>query len=377
MKRVYFNNAAGAYPLAPGVLEASVQSMQGYPESFGRSAEGAAQSLEICRENLARLLGIGSQNCSCIALTPGATYSLNAAILGLGLKPGDLVVTTVMEHNSMLRPLAYLGDSKGIQVAYVPLDQELNLDKEAYKTLLSQEPRLVAMTHASNVTGRINPVSQLFRMAKEAGAATLLDASQTVGRIKVVPEELHADMIAFPGYKGLRGPVGAGALYVSPRITLQPVFTGGTGVKSDLRLMPEQMPLRLEAGTPNIPGFAGLTAAVMHSLEHMEEIFSKEKSLTEKLLDRLKTMLKVRVFDHSSHDRLPTVSFTVDGMVSEEVGFTLSESFGICCRTGLHCAPLMHSALGVECGTIRFSLCCANTEEEIDYGAMALLKVVQ
>jgi selenocysteine lyase/cysteine desulfurase len=376
MKRVYFNNAAGAYPLAPGVLEAAVQSMQGYPEAFGRSTEGASGGLELCRSNLAKLLGLTSQQTGGIVLTPGATYSLNAAILGLGLSPGDLVITTVMEHNAVLRPLTYLQDSKNIRIVYIPLDERLHLNEGTYSELLNQKPRLVVMTHASNVTGRINLVSHLFKMAKEAGATTLLDASQTVGRMKVLPEDLHADMVAFASYKGLRGSIGCGVLYVSPDIDVQPVFTGGTGVKSDLRLMPEQMPLRLEAGTPNIPGFAGLNAAVVHNLEHMEEIGAKENFLTERLLGRLTAIPKVRVFDCDSHDRLPTVSFVVDGMESEEVGFALSESFGIHCRTGLHCAPLMHKALGVESGTVRFSLCCENTEEEIDYGVEALKKVV-
>ncbi|MDR0238896.1 MAG: aminotransferase class V-fold PLP-dependent enzyme, partial [Deltaproteobacteria bacterium] len=266
MQRIYFNNAAAAYPLAPGVLEAVTQSLQSYPQIPGREASDASDSLEQCRKNMARLLSVSA--CQ-TAFTSGATYGLNTAILGLGLKQEDLVIATVMEHNSVLRPLACLEDLYRVRVEHVPLEQDIQLDENVYDKLLAQRPRLVIMTHASNVTGRINPVRLWFQKAKSVGAATLLDASQTVGRIPVKPDELYADMLAFPGHKGLRGPMGTGVLYVSPAIQLNPTFVGGTGVKGDVRRQPEDMPTRLEAGTPNTPAFAGLNAAVLHYMEHM------------------------------------------------------------------------------------------------------------
>jgi selenocysteine lyase/cysteine desulfurase len=216
------------------------------------------------------------------------------------------------------------------------------------------------------VTGRVNPVRQWFEAAKAAGAYTLLDACQTAGRVSVIPEELCADMAVFSGHKGLRGPLGCGALYVAPGVSLHPVFTGGTGVKSDLRLQPEEMPARLEPGTPNTQAFAGLSAAVRHYMEHTEEIIKKEKAITERFLEGFKAVQKVRVFDEDPSDRLPVISFSAENMDAEDVGFALSAGFGIECRAGLHCAPLIHKAFGIR-GTVRLSPSYMNGANEIEY----------
>jgi len=373
MKRIYFNNSSGAYPLAPEVIEAITQSLQNPPQISGRDAAGCSDSLEQCRKNIATILGVNA--CQTV-LTSGATYGLNAALLGLGLKQDDLVVTTVMEHNSVLRPLAYLEDLCDIKVEYVPLSTA-GLDLDVYDRLLEKKPRLVVLTHASNVVGRINPVRLLFKKAKSVSAATLLDASQTVGRIPVKPDELHADMVVFSGHKGLRGPLGTGVLYVSPETEIKSVFTGGTGIKSDLRLQPKEMPIRLESGTPNTPAFAGLNAAVSYYMENMDDIATKEKAIAEKLVSGLMSIPNVRVLDEDPCERLPVISFVIDGMDVETAGFALSESFGIECRTGLHCAPLMHKALGITSnGSVRLSPSYVNTPEEIDYAIEAVKSIV-
>ena len=296
MKHIYLNNAFGAFPPVPGVIEAITESLQHPPRISGRDAESSSDSIGQCREKIAQILGVaGSQ----VVLTPGATYGLNTALLGLGLKRGDFVISTVMEHNSVLRPLAHLENSLGIKVEYIQLSKgKACLDEAEYDLLLGAKPRLVVMIHASNVTGRINQISSLFKKAKSAGATTLLDASQTVGRISVKPNELHADIVAFSGYKGLRGPMGTGALYVASEIELRPAFVGGTGVKSDLRLQPTEMPMRLEAGTHNVHGFAGLDAAMSCYIKYIDDIAAKERIITQNLLSGLAAVPNVRVFDN-------------------------------------------------------------------------------
>ena len=369
----YFNNAACAYPLTEGVAKAVVSCLSEPPQVSGRDAIADQDRLFLCREKIAELLGTSSYR---IVLTNGATSALNTAILGIGLKRGDLVVTSVMEHNSVLRPLAYLEDRSGVEVAHIPLSRSAELDGDVYDKLLAQKPHLVVLTHASNVTGRINPIKKMFEAAKSVGAVTLLDASQTVGRIPVNVNELHADMIAFPGYKGLRGTLGAGALYVSNLTRLEPVFTGGTGIKSDVRLMPDEMPLRLEAGTQNTPAFSGLCAAVEYCLMHIEEIVAEERKITESLMRELPTIPNVRLLDAAPCERLPVVSFIVDGVDTETVGYALTESFSVICRTGLHCAPLMHKALGVY-GSVRLSPSYINSPEEIEYVLEAVRKIAR
>jgi selenocysteine lyase/cysteine desulfurase len=373
MEQTYLNNAAAAFPLIPGVMEAVTECMRVPPQVSGRDASGSKDILSICRGNLARLLNVKSDQ---IVLTCNATYGLNNAILGIGLKPGDFVITSVMEHNSVLRPLKRLEKLNNIRIAYVPLDSEMKLDSDVYDTLLEQEPRGVGLSHASNVTGRINPVAVMFEKAKAKGAVTLLDASQTVGRFPVLPEDLNADMVVFPGYKGLRGPLGTGVLYVSPQVGLSPVFVGGTGVKSDLLYQPDEMPMRLESGTPNLFAFAGLNAAVLYIIEKAGKIISAEQELTKELYEKLAELEKVKIYDSDFTSKLPTVVFNIAGMDAEEAGFALSQGFGIQCRAGLHCAPLMQEYLGgLPGGTVRFSASFMNTKAEIEYAVDAVRRL--
>ena len=372
MDRIYLNNAACAFPLAPGVVEAVAGSLSGPPQSSGRTSHGSCSDLERWRENTARLLGVLPSE---VVYTPGATYGLNTAILGLGLARGDLVVATVMEHNSVLRPLARLEDLFGVRVECVPMTDELRLDLSVFDRWLEKKPRLVVMSHASNVTGRIHPVRWWFERAKSVGAVTLLDASQTVGRVRVRPREVFADIAAFSGYKGLRGPPGTGALYVSSEVTVDPTFVGGTGALSDRRLQPEDMPMRLEAGTPNVAGLAGLDAAASYCMENLNEHAAMEEAITRTLLTGLGAIPGVRVFDSDPSERLPIVSFVIDGMDSESVGFALSECFDIECRAGLHCAPLFHRAIGADLGTVRFSPSYANTTAELDAALDAVRRI--
>ncbi|GHV71163.1 cysteine desulfurase [Spirochaetia bacterium] len=377
-RQVYLNNAAGSFPSAPGVVEAVVRSMQEPPYSQGRGAFGTGvNALEECRRRVGLLLEAKNEE---IVLCSGATAALNMAILGLGLRPGDLVITSVMEHNSVLRPLARLEKILPLRLEYIPLDAEGNLDLRVYEKLLREKPRLVALTGGSNVTGRINPVKVFFEKAKNAGAFTLLDAGQTAGHISLHPASLYTDMAAFSGYKGLAGPQGTGILSVASPVKLEPVFTGGTGVQSDNPFQPEEMPLRLEAGTPGTAGFAGLNEAVKYFMENENQIIQKENENTRALVEGLSSIKRIKILDNfftaDRQERLPVVSFIIEGLSVEEAGFMLTEGFGIQCRTGLHCAPLLHKALGYSDGSIRFSPSYMTPMEDINYALEAVRSIV-
>lgn len=325
-----------------------------------------------CRQRLAALLHAGDP--TRIVLTTHATQSLNFAVLGLGLAAGDLVVTTVTEHNSVLRPLQHLADRVGIRIAYVPLDEEGALDQKVYQELLDDKPRLVAVNHASNVTGRVNPVAPLFDWAKQAGAITLLDASQSMGLIPVDVSELQADLVAITGHKGLHGPTGTGALFVAADVELEQVFVGGTGVRSDLVRHPADMPVRHEAGTYDMPAFAGLAAALRWVESREPEYCAREQELGRHLRAGLQALSGVTLFDAQADvERTAIASFRIGGWTVEEAGFALNASYGIDCRTGLHCAPLIHQAIGsAPDGTIRFSASGFNTADDIEQALAAV-----
>jgi selenocysteine lyase/cysteine desulfurase len=227
------------------------------------------------------------------------------------------------------------------------------------------------------VTGRISDVAPLFENARAQGAVTLLDASQTLGHIPVNATELCADMVAVTGHKGLRGPTGTGALYVAEGLCLRQVYVGGTGVRSDLELHPPEMPMRLEAGTPNIAALAGLAAALQWHQAHGADFTCVEHSLAVELRSGLEATAGVHVYPGGPDDRrVGIVSFTIDSFPVEDVAYVLAESFGIICRCGLHCAPLIHAAIGsAPEGTIRFSVSGANTQDEIAAAIDAVRKL--
>jgi selenocysteine lyase/cysteine desulfurase len=371
---IYLNNAASAWPKAPGVAEAMTEEVSSLPKHPGRTVTAADRYPDACRTRMARLLGVDRPGC--IVLTQHATHALNLAILGLDLKAGDEAVTTVAEHNSMLRPLARLEDLQGIRLTIIGLTPEGTLDEGAFERALAREPRLVAFNHASNVTGQVLPVAECFARAHRAGAVTLLDASQSLGHIPVNAAALHADLIAFTGHKGLRGPAGTGGLYVREGLELEQVIVGGTGIRSDLRLHPTEMPTRLEAGTPNMPALAGLATALHWGEEQGTAFEAVAADRAAKLRAGLSRIPGVRLFGDGKPPWTGIVSFRIDGWMVEETGYALAESFGIVCRTGLHCAPLIHAAVGsAPEGTVRFSPSGATTEQEIEEAIAAIRRM--
>ncbi len=373
MASIYLNNAASSWPKAPGVAEAVAAALRAMPEEPGRGSGLSPDVREECRSLLAGLMGVSEPER--IVLTPGATSSLNLAILGCARMGVRHVVTTVTEHNSVLRPLRHLERDGAIRLTVAGLAGDGSVDREQFGRALDEGAGLAVVNHASNVTGRVNDVAALFRMARERGAMTLLDASQTLGVLPVRPLDIGAQMVAFTGHKGLRGPEGTGGLYVSPDIDLPPLMSGGTGSRSDLPLQPEEMPVRLEAGTPNYSGLAGLAAALRWVLADGRQEGRMRSRLERAMREGLSRIPGVRVFEGGGPDdaAIGVVSFSVAGWQPDEAALVLDECFGIRCRAGLHCAPEMHRWLGSQPhGTVRFSVCGANTQREVEAAVSAV-----
>jgi len=364
MRTVYLNNAATSWPKPPGVAEAMAQAVADMPFHTGRAPARGTDPLRLCRREVARLLDV--EDPDRIVLTTNATMALNMAIHGIGLRSGDHVITTVTEHNSVLRPLEHLRLAEGLVVTVVGLDESGAVDEEQFGRALGRGARAVVVNHASNVTGRVNDPLRLFSPARRTGAVTILDASQTLGHVPVKPSELGADMVAFTGHKGLLGPAGTGGLYVAPGLDLEPSIVGGTGVRSDLATQPPDMPTRLEAGTPAIPAFAGLAAALEWRRENAAG-FEARTQRAHRLLRSELRRARVRIIDDDAEaPRVGVISILLDGWEVEEAGYILGESFGVICRSGLHCAPLVHHSLGTAPhGTIRLSVSGFTTEEDV------------
>lgn len=374
MSYVYVNNAAASWPKAPLVGQAVAAHIEGLPYHAGRSGFSAPDIPGNCRQLLADLLQVPDRER--IILTPNATHALNIALQGFHWRPGGAVLTTAAEHNSVLRPLHYLAKKNRLTVHIAPVCREGRLAPEQWETALRKTaPQLAVFTHASNVTGAVNDAALLGRLAKQAGAATLLDASQTLGLVPVLPDVWGIDMVAFTGHKYLLGPCGTGGLYLSPGLELEPVWVGGTGIQSELAEMPPAPPSRFEAGTPNDAAFAGLAAALSWNVRNPLDtagLRQRTKRLALGLAEAGASVIAV------SPPGTPVVSFTLTNWNIEDAGDILHKSFHLICRTGLHCAPRIHACLGTApAGTVRFSLSRFTRDEDIDYCLAAIRQLQQ
>jgi len=374
---IYLNNAASSWPKAPGVADAVRQSLERPPCDVGRGGVVEGDPVNKCRELMGHLLGVA--DASRIVFTLNATAALNLAIQGAPLRSGDVIVTSVAEHNSVLRPAEKLRLERGIEVEIVGLAPDGSLDEDWFRRALARRPRLVVLTHASNVTGRVFPIERLFRGAKNAGALTVLDASQSLGLIPVSPEPMNADIVVFTGHKGLLGPSGVGGLYVGPAIDLEQILVGGTGVRSDLKEHPREMPGRLEAGTHNLAGLAGLAAAVEWLKSDGHHIATVARRRGDSLRRELARIPGVEIFDQDGDcERVGVVSFRISGWDVGEAGTVLNQSFEIACRAGLHCAPLIHPRIGSSpAGTLRFSASGFTTENEVGAASDAVRRLAK
>ena len=322
-----------------------------------------------CREKVAKLLSI--RDSSRVVFTPNTTAAINMALWGV-LQPGDHCVTTSMEHNAIARPLHAL-QKRGVDVTFVQCREDGSVDMASFAKSLRKDTRLVAMTHVSNVTGTVLPVQEIAEQAKAVGALVLVDAAQSLGVLDVDVPKLGIDLLAAPGHKSLMGPMGTGLLYVGPDADVKATVFGGTGSHSEDLDMPSQLPDRLESGTLNVVGLAGLSAGVDWVLDKgVNNLAAAELQLTQRLRNGLASIPGVKVYGYASH--APLVSFNVGELGSSEVAAILDATFNICVRPGLHCAPLAHRTIGtLRQGTVRASLGPFTTAQEVD----ALLSAVE
>ncbi len=367
---IYLDNAATSAVKPLCVREAMSSFLDDVGASPGRSAHRlAVESGRIvfeCREAVAELLG--APDSSGIVFTLNATHALNIAFLGL-LGSGDRIVTSSMEHNSVMRPLRFLQAQGAIDLEIVPCDSRGCLDPAELDKAVTPGTRMVALTHASNVVGTILPVAEAAKIARGAGALFLLDAAQTAGTYPLSVEELDVDLLACSGHKGLLGPHGTGVLYVREGLDVKAILRGGTGSESGLTEQPGFMPDKLESGTHNAVGLAGLKAGVEYILsETVEKIRKHEAGLAGKMLEGLAAIEGVIVYGtQDSRKQVATVSFNIEGMEPSDVGHILDRQYDIAVRVGLHCAPVAHQTLGTyPAGTVRAATGCLNTLEDVE-----------
>lgn len=365
---VYLDNAATSWPKPEGVYDAVSNAIRrsGNPSrSNSEEARAAATDIIETRSALAQLFNIADPQRIVFALN--ATDAINLALQGM-LKPGDHVITSQMEHNAVTRPLAYLEDA-GVAVTKVTTDPVRGADLDEIRKSIRPETKLVAMTHASNVTGTLNPIEEIGAICREAGVPFFVDASQSAGAIPIDVVKMNIDLLAFPGHKSLLGPTGTGALYVSETVTPHPIRSGGTGVFSEVRLQPEQLPYYYEAGTQNTVGISGLCASVQFIMERsVSSIYFEEQKMVTALIDGLTSIPGVTVYGPLSSPRAAAVSFNIEGMDCADVAMILESYYDISVRSGLQCAPDTHRMLGTFDlgGTVRVSPGLFTTADEID-----------
>ena len=373
---IYLDNAATTMHKPQVVIDAVTQAMC----SLGNAGRGAtsgaldaARTIHACRAKLARLLGCPRADHVCF--TPNSTAALNTAINGV-VRPGDHVVTTVLEHNSVLRPLNRLATEQGVTVEHAGCDASGVLDYDELERLVTPGTRAVVVTHASNVTGNAVDVARVAAMAHAAGALVIIDASQSAGTAHIDMQAMGLDAVCFTGHKGLMGPQGTGGLAVAEGIDVSPWAMGGTGVHSFDSLQPLEWPTRLEAGTLNGHGIAGLSAGLdfIEAQGGVEAIAARERALADRFLAGVREIPGIKLygaFDQSTRSAI--VSLNVGDIDSAEISDALMQGWGIATRPGAHCAPLMHRALGTERqGIVRFSFGYFNTDEEVDTAIDAL-----
>lgn len=377
--RVYLDNAATSWPKPQAVYDAvdAYHRESGVAVGRGATRRGTElqRTVDRCRARAARLLGAESPER--IIFTFNGTDGLNLALHGL-IRPGDHVVTTVMEHNSVLRPLRMLQERNGVTVTCVDADQNGAVRAGDLRSALTARTRAVVLVHASNVTGAIQPAAEVGRIARDAGALIVLDAAQTAGHLPVDVRELNVDILACSGHKGLMGPLGTGLVYIRPGVEeqLTPLRQGGTGSRSEDDRQPDQLPDRFESGNHNAPGLVGLEAALAWIEERgVDALRRHEQELTIALIDGLRGVAGIRVFGPDAPGaRTGVVSMQIAGFEPQTAAAVLDEHFGIEIRAGLHCAPRAHQAIGSfeEGGTVRFSVGAFNSDSDIQAALDAL-----
>jgi cysteine desulfurase family protein len=374
----YLDYAATSAVRPPAVAEAVADYLRevgGTPGRGGHRVGIAAGRVALgCRRLLAELLNLPGDP-GRLAFTLNATYALNAALGGV-LRPGQAVVVTALDHNAVLRPARALARERGVELRLVPVDATGALDEDAFARALGGA-RLLVINGASNVLGTAADVAALTARAHDAGALVLLDAAQTAGHMPVDVAAAGVDMVALTGHKGLLGPQGVGGLWVREGVDVSPTLRGGTGGDSRREEMPEALPDRLEAGTQNAPGMAGLAAGVRFILERgVDALRTHAMDLKARLRSGLEAVEGVTVLSPPAPDGVPIVTVRVDAVEPAAAAARLDREFGVLVRPGLHCAPEAHRVLGtVDTGALRLSLGWASTAAEVDRAVAALAAV--
>ena len=376
---IYLDNAATSFPKPSQVTEAVEKTLRLNAANPGRGGHQlslqAGRLVMECRETVARFFGV--RDAARIAFTANATEAINLGLFGT-LQPGDRVVTTSMEHNAVVRPLRALSDC-GVAVVRVTADPLGVVDPEAVKQACATGTRLLVMNHCSNVTGTLQAIDELGPWCRKHGIIFMVDAAQSAGIFPIHVEEMAIDLLAVPGHKSLLGPPGTGFLYVRPGLDLRPLLYGGTGNFSQSSTQPEEMPERLESGTLNTIGLAGLKAGIEFlEATGLDQVRSHEQELLGRLIDGLSCLDRVTLYGPLGTARHGgALSFNLKNLDPSMLGFRLDREYGICCRVGLHCAPEAHGTIGTfPEGTVRLSPGYFNTVEDIDKTLQAIREII-
>lgn len=375
---IYLDNAATTFPKPSAVYDKVYEVMRDYGANPGRSGHDLAlkASREIfdTRDLLAKFFNV--DNPFNIIFTFNATESLNIAIKGV-LKPGDHVITTSMEHNSVLRPIKFL-EKFEVENTIVWADDKGRVKAEDIEKEIKDNTKLIVTTHISNLTGTIMPIKEIGNIAKKHGVLYLLDAAQSAGVYGIDLKDNNVDLMAFPGHKGLLGPQGTGGLYIREGIVLDELMQGGTGSASQSLIQPDLMPDKFESGTPNAPGIIGLGEGIKYiNNRGIDNIKRLEERLLTKLIDGIKDIPNITMYGPLNiNEQAGVLSINYKGVDSSTIAYVLNEEFGICVRPGLHCAPLAHETLGtLNQGAVRISIGPFNTDNDIEELILALEKI--
>lgn len=375
---IYMDNAATTLQKPECVAKAVVNAMNSFGNAgrgLNDASMGASRVVYDTREKLCRLFH--GENPKQFAFTSNATESLNTAIQGL-IGPGDHVITTMLEHNSVLRPL-YEREAAGVELTILKCDTYGNISYEEIEAAIRENTKAIVCTHGSNLTGNLTDIGRIGAIAKKHGILLIADASQTAGLITIDVQEMQIDVLCFTGHKGLYGPQGTGGIYVRPGVEIKPLKRGGSGIETYNKNHPAQMPTALEAGTLNSHGIAGLNAALIYIEETgVEHICQLALERMWQFYEGVCDIPGVTVYgDFSEKERVPIVSLNIEDFDSAEVSDELLTEYGIATRAGGHCAPLMHEVLGnVEQGAVRFSFSHFNTQEEVEKAISAIRELV-
>ncbi len=376
---IYLDSAATSYHKPDGVARAVAEAIShmGNPGRGAHEASlDASRVVYGTREKMAGLFGV--EEASQIVFTANSTESLNIAIQGL-VDPGDHVITTVMEHNSVLRPL-YLCQQRGVSLTILPFSAAGTVTPEAIEAVICSNTRMIVCTHGSNLTGDLNDLEAIGRVCKKHHLLFVVDASQTAGVFPIQMDSMNIDVLCFTGHKSLMGPQGTGGMCVRKGVRIRPLLVGGSGIDSYSKIHPQVMPTALEAGTLNAHGIAGLSAALDFIKKVTPDVIrQREEELTRRFVSQIKSIPGVKLYgNYEQFPRAPILSLNILDYDSGEIADVLAQDYGIMTRAGAHCAPLMHEALGTKSqGAVRFSFSYFNTEEEIDQAANAIRELAE